>query len=502
MFTTKDTSSGRGLSTTKAGGPLRHNSFPDPEPEYRGYPETNDRGLDLRRFRPFVDDENDSFETIRTNVSPSNELSIPQSNVHLSNEPVLTNVPQSNEPFQTIPANVPLSNKPFIPQSSIYLSNEPVLTNVPPSNEPMLTNVPFSIELETIIGQTEPSVKFQFEPQPEQVKDLLDFRFKSTAYTEDPYDFSKKFNIGDLYRDRIELKNHIRVYAVVNKFNLEHVLSNKYKIVVRCKGYKCSWRIYATRLVGSTIFRVSTYCFVHTYIRVETEGGNAYKAASSRWVASIIKQKLQKYPNYKPFRIIDDIQIHRNIDVTYNFVRRAKEKAHAEFYDLIWHFASMVCHFFIYGVAYTNHVESWNNIILKVRDLPIHIFIEELRRICSELSYTYREEAEESQAHLTPWATDYCKSRNFVADSLTCRVRTSRHHFQMTSYGRTDSVNIEDGIFSCRWWQTMSIPCEHGVHALGLANVDPTTRVSEYYTNNTYKPVYEPIWIPIRGIKQ
>ncbi|KAF6151093.1 hypothetical protein GIB67_042428 [Kingdonia uniflora] len=107
-----------------------------------------------------------------------------------------------------------------------------------------------------------------------------------------------------------------------------------------------------------------------------------------------------------------------------------------------------------YGVAYTNHVESWNNVILKVRDLPIHMFIEELRRICLKMSYTYREEAEKSQTRLTSWATYHC------------------------------------------------IPCKHGVRALGLANVDPTTRISEYFTNNTYKTVYEPIWIPIRRIEQ
>ncbi|KAF6137386.1 hypothetical protein GIB67_036423 [Kingdonia uniflora] len=299
LSTTKDIGSGRGLFATKAGGPLRHNLFPDPELEYRGYPEINGIGLDPH--------------------------SIPQSNVHLSNEPMLTNVPQSNEHFQTIPTNVPLSNEPSIPQSSIHLSNEHVLTNIPPSNEPMLTNLPLLIEPEPIIGQTKTSAEFRFEPQPEQVKDLLDFQFKSVAYTEDPYNFSKEFNI--------ELKNHIRAYAVVNKFNLEHVLSNEYKIMVRCKGHKCSWRIYVTRLVGSAIFRVSTYYSVHTCIRVETKGGNAYKATSSRWVASIIKQKLRKDPNYKPSRIIDDMQIHHNIDVTYNLAWRAKEKAHAEVRD-------------------------------------------------------------------------------------------------------------------------------------------------------------------------
>ncbi|KAF6158860.1 hypothetical protein GIB67_012503 [Kingdonia uniflora] len=365
----------KGLFTTKAGRPLRHNSSPDldHEPEYRGYPKINGREIDPRRFGPLVDDDDvpqskDSFKTICTDVLPSNEPSIPQSNVHLSNEPVLTNVHQSNEYFQTIPTD-----------------------------------------------------------------------------------------------------------------------------------------IYATRLVSSALFRVSTYCPVHTCIQVETEGGNTYKAGSSRWVAFIIKQKLRKDPNYKPSRIINDMQIHHNIDVTYNLAWRAKEKAHAEMrysfehaYQLLMGYSAELR----YGVAYTNHAESWNNVILKVRDFHIHVFIKELCKIYSKMSYTYRKEAEKSQARLTPWSTNHCESRKFVADSLTCRVCTSRHHFQMTRYGRTDSINIEDGACSCRWWQTMGIPCENEVRALGLANVDPTARVSEYITNDTYKVVYEPIWIPIRRIEQ
>ncbi|KAF6174626.1 hypothetical protein GIB67_006278, partial [Kingdonia uniflora] len=48
--TTKDTGLSKGLSTTKAGGLLRHTSFPDSEPEYRGYPGKNDRGLDISKM--------------------------------------------------------------------------------------------------------------------------------------------------------------------------------------------------------------------------------------------------------------------------------------------------------------------------------------------------------------------------------------------------------------------------------------------------------------------
>ncbi|KAF6145943.1 hypothetical protein GIB67_007962 [Kingdonia uniflora] len=82
LSTTKDTGSSKELSNTKGGRLLCHNSFPDLEPEYRGYPETNGRGLDPHRFRPLVDDDDvpqsiDSFQTICTNVPPSNKPSIP-----------------------------------------------------------------------------------------------------------------------------------------------------------------------------------------------------------------------------------------------------------------------------------------------------------------------------------------------------------------------------------------------------------------------------------------
>ncbi|KAF6165397.1 hypothetical protein GIB67_018841 [Kingdonia uniflora] len=316
----------------------------------------------------------------------------------------------------------------------------------------MFTNAPLSIEPEPIIGQTKTSAEFQFELQPDQVKDLPNFWLKYVVYTEDPYDFSKEFNIGDLYQDRIELKNHKKAYAAVNKFNHKYVMSNEYKIVIHCKGYKFSWRIYATRLLGSALFRMRG-SFEHAY------------------------QLLTSY--FTKVRLVDP-------DFVFDLqTASCKDKRLTR-----------------YRAAYTNHVKSWNNVILKVRDLPIHVFIEELCRICSEMSYTYREEVEKSQAHLMPWATDYYESRKFVVDSLTCRVRTSRHHFQMTSYGRIDSVNIKDGTCSCRWWQMMGIPCEHGVRTLGLTNVDSTTRVSNYFTSNTYKAVYEPIWIPIRGNEQ
>ncbi|KAF6149771.1 hypothetical protein GIB67_017504 [Kingdonia uniflora] len=388
-------------------------------------------------------------------------------------------------------------------------------------------------------------LKLQFEPQPEQMKDLLDFWFKSAAYTEDPYDFSKEFNIGDLYRDRIKLKNHIRAYAFVNKFNLEHVLSNEYKIVVHYKGHKCSWRIYATRLLSSALFRIRgsfeyAYQLLTSYFaKVRLVDPNfvfdiqTMSCKDKRFTRFVVisdrnPEIINVVPKVFPFAIHTFCAFHilNNIKTTLESTRIAFRMAAEALTSIDFDkhmnviqntdpvglqyilgipkktWSNLYIPMSRYGVAYTNHVESWNKVILKVKYLPIHVFIEKLCRICSKMSYTYREEAEKSQARITPWATDHCESGKFETDSLTYRVRTSRYHFQMTSYGKTDSVNIEDGTCFCRWWQTMGIHCEHGERALGLANVDPTTRVFEYFTNNTYKAIYEPIWIPIRGFEQ
>ncbi|KAF6155634.1 hypothetical protein GIB67_034729 [Kingdonia uniflora] len=71
-------------------------------------------------------------------------------------------------------------------------------------------------EVNALLDSVPILAEFRFEPQPEQMKDLADFWFKSATYMDDLYDFSKEFNIGNLYRDKIVLKNHIRAYAVVN----------------------------------------------------------------------------------------------------------------------------------------------------------------------------------------------------------------------------------------------------------------------------------------------
>ncbi|KAF6144803.1 hypothetical protein GIB67_038902 [Kingdonia uniflora] len=85
----------------------------------------------------------------------------------------------------------------------------------------------------------------------------------------------------------------------------------------------------------------------------------------------------------------------------------------------LYHLNTLPLFQLIYGVAYTNHVESLNNVIVKVRDLPIHLFIEELLKICSEMACTYGEEAEMSQSSPNAIGYELLSEKKFFSELTT-----------------------------------------------------------------------------------
>ncbi|KAF6156933.1 hypothetical protein GIB67_039694 [Kingdonia uniflora] len=344
LSTTKDTSSGKGMSTTKVGRPLRHNLFPDPEPEYRGYPKISGRRLDPRRFGPLVDDDdvpqsNNSFKTIRTNVPPLNEPSIPQSNVHHSNEPMLTNVPQSNEPC--------------ISQSNIHLSNEPVLTNVPLSNKLMLNNVPLSIKAEHILDKLNLQLNYSLSPARIDSETIESWTYFLEMFGSNFYGYDTKFVV-------ISGRN-AKIINVIPKVLPFVMILNFY-------GY-------------DTKFVIHMFCAFYILNNIKTT------LESTRIAIRMAAEALTSIDFDKHMNVI------RNTEpVGYQYILGILKEAWSNLYIPMSR----------YGVAYINHVESWNNIILKMRDLPIHVFIEELRKMYLEMFYTYREEAEKSQTRLIP----------------------------------------------------------------------------------------------------
>ncbi|PIA36754.1 hypothetical protein AQUCO_03200018v1 [Aquilegia coerulea] len=102
-----------------------------------------------------------------------------------------------------------------------------------------------------------------------------------------------------------------------------------------------------------------------------------------------------------------------------------------------------------YGIVTTNHVESWNKMIIGERMMPVTTIVSMIR---DNVIRHYR---------------DY---RN---DSLkTC---------------------------TCKWFQTMGIPCEHAMAAIKEVGFDPYKFVEVYYLKETYIETYREEWTPTRG---
>ncbi|KAF6173683.1 hypothetical protein GIB67_000585 [Kingdonia uniflora] len=131
LSTTKDTGSGNGLPTTKA-GPLRHNSFYDPEPEYRGYPKANGRGLDPRKFGPLVDVVSYSPDSTRIKLAFCNRrylsillLKTAQHFRRISN--ILVDTSLLHNPYEQVLVkvflleNMPLQLAPSLGKTTLFL---------------------------------------------------------------------------------------------------------------------------------------------------------------------------------------------------------------------------------------------------------------------------------------------------------------------------------------------------------------------------------------------
>ncbi|KAL8520908.1 hypothetical protein ACS0TY_011456 [Phlomoides rotata] len=71
-------------------------------------------------------------------------------------------------------------------------------------------------------------------------------------------------------------------------------------------------------------------------------------------------------------------------------------------------------------------------------------------------------------------------------------------YYQVSCFdGGQYTINLEQGVCSCRLWQLTGLPCKHGVCAILKQKLDPIDFVHEFYTIETYKKAYEE---PILGI--
>ena len=130
--------------------------------------------------------------------------------------------------------------------------------------------------------------------------------------------------MGQRFRSVHEFRESLRKYAIAHQFAFRYKKNDSHRVTVKCKAEGCPWRIHASRLSTTQLICIKKMNPAHTCEgSVVTTGHQATRS----WVASIIKEKLKVFPNYKPKDIVNDIKQEYGIQLNYFQAWRGKEIA-------------------------------------------------------------------------------------------------------------------------------------------------------------------------------
>lgn len=130
--------------------------------------------------------------------------------------------------------------------------------------------------------------------------------------------------VGQRFNTVHDFRETLRKYAIANQFAFRYKKNDSHRVTVKCKAEGCPWRIHASRLATTQLICIKKMNPVHTCEGVSATGG--YQA-TRRWIASIVKEKLKVFPNYKPKDIVNDIKEEYGIQLNYYQAWRGKEVA-------------------------------------------------------------------------------------------------------------------------------------------------------------------------------
>ncbi|XP_015570578.1 uncharacterized protein LOC107260768 isoform X1 [Ricinus communis] len=130
--------------------------------------------------------------------------------------------------------------------------------------------------------------------------------------------------VGQRFSSVHEFRESLRKYAIAHQFAFRYKKNDSHRVTVKCKAEGCPWRIHASRLSTTQLICIKKMNPTHTCEgSVLTTGHQATRS----WVASIIKEKLKVFPNYKPKDIVNDIKQEYGIQLNYFQAWRGKEIA-------------------------------------------------------------------------------------------------------------------------------------------------------------------------------
>nr|DAD38449.1 TPA_asm: hypothetical protein HUJ06_009090 [Nelumbo nucifera] len=132
----------------------------------------------------------------------------------------------------------------------------------------------------------------------------------------------QQFNSVNDFRDAL------RKYSIAHGFAYMFKNNDSRRVSAKCKAEGCPWRVHASKLSTTQLFRIKKMNATHTC--GAGTGTTNRSQATKKLVASIVKDKLRDSPNYRPKEIANDIRRDFGIELRYSQVWRGMETAREE----------------------------------------------------------------------------------------------------------------------------------------------------------------------------
>ncbi|XP_019232695.1 PREDICTED: uncharacterized protein LOC109213357 [Nicotiana attenuata] len=138
--------------------------------------------------------------------------------------------------------------------------------------------------------------------------------------------FHQNVEKGQIYKDKNLLALVMKQYAVREKCQYRIHKSCPRRYILECVDERCTWRLKASSLRASNLFKVTDFNSVHSCLT--DKRFCSQKQAVSAFVAAVVQDKLVDLKSiYTPTDIQRDIQKAYGMDLSYMQAWRLKEKA-------------------------------------------------------------------------------------------------------------------------------------------------------------------------------
>ncbi|CAE5988591.1 unnamed protein product [Arabidopsis arenosa] len=333
--------------------------------------------------------------------------------------------------------------------------------------------------------------------------------------------------VGRVFKNKVELRDTLRVFAMKRLFHFKVKRSDKTRMVANCVDPKCKWRVFAKNHKNSENLEIRKVNLKHTCdVSYRSRFG---RNASARILAKLMQSKFsngKKGPRAceLPEMILAELNVTIS-NVKHNFkcpglaamvsnaarsftvgdldywlaeIDRRKPKCTEYLMDICLPFWTLAhCPQKRYNLMSSNISESLNAALVKAVDYPIVSTVEFIRTMLMRWFYLRRKLAAKTESRCTPEVEDILIEH--LGDSVECAVLACSDWIYQVNDGMgiVYEVDLQCKTCSCKVFDTLMIPCCHALAAVGVRNIDIYSLIGDCYFVGPWMKMYEMVIRPI-----